>query len=244
MSVIIPARNEEHNVEKTCRAVAGEFKAHGIEDCEILLVNDHSSDKTLETLAQLSRSLPGVRYVDNDGSPGFGMAVRLGLEKSRGETVCIMMADLSDSPSDLRRYYDELQRGAECVFGSRFIKGSRISGYPFPKLVLNRSVNWLIKLVFKIPHNDITNAFKAYRREVISGVSPLLSHHFNLTVELPLKAIVRGYRYTTVPISWTNRVEGISKLKIKEMGSRYLFIILYVWLEKLLSRGDYRRRGV
>jgi len=90
-------------------------------------------------------------------------------------------------------------------------------------------------------YSDVTNAFKIYSREVIEGVQPILSHHFNLTVELPLKAIVRGFSYTVIPLRWYNQTAGISKRKIKEMGSRYLFIILYIWLEKHLSRGDYHR---
>ena len=95
--------------------------------------------------------------------------------------------------------------------------------------------------LFGIRNNDITNAFKCYRKEVIEGISPIISPHFNLTVELPLKAIVRGYTYATIPISWSNRVSGISKLKLKEMGSRYLFIVLYIFLEKMLTKKDYRR---
>jgi dolichol-phosphate mannosyltransferase len=109
-------------------------------------------------------------------------------------------------------------------------------------MLLNRMANFFIKTLFRLDHNDITNAFKCYRRDVIKGIQPLLSPHFNLTVEMPLKAIVRGYRFVTVPISWTNRTAGESKLKIKEMGSRYLFIVLYCWLERRLSRGDYLRK--
>jgi dolichol-phosphate mannosyltransferase len=93
--------------------------------------------------------------------------------------------------------------------------------------------------MFGLKYNDVTNAFKMYRKSVIEGVSPLLSHHFNLTVEIPLKAIVRGYSYSVLPITWRNRKTGTSKLKLREMGSRYLFIVLYIWLEKHLSRGDY-----
>jgi dolichol-phosphate mannosyltransferase len=121
-------------------------------------------------------------------------------------------------------------------------RGGRTYDYPAVKYVLNRLANAFIKVLFRIDHDDITNAFKAYRREVIEGVHPILAKHFNLTVELPLKAIVRGYRYCRVPISWRNRTTGVSKLKIKEMGSRYLFIVLYVWLEKKLSKGDYYRK--
>jgi dolichol-phosphate mannosyltransferase len=153
----------------------------------------------------------------------------------------VMMADASDSPEDLIKYYRKLQEGYDCAFGSRFVRGSRVIDYPIHKLTINRLANWFVKVLFRVRFNDITNAFKCYRREAIDGMQPLISPHFNLTVEMPLKAIVRGYSYAVVPISWTNRKTGISKLKIKEMGSRYLFIVLYLWMERHLSRGDYVR---
>jgi len=153
------------------------------------------------------------------------------------------MADSSDSPQNIVDYYYNLQQGYDCVFGSRFIKGGKVIDYPVHKLMINRLANLFIKILFGLKLNDTTNAFKAYRREVIEGISPILSHHFNLTVEIPLKAIIRGYSYQIIPITWENRKAGVSKLKIKEMGSRYLFIVLSIWLEKYLSRGDYRREN-
>ena len=176
--------------------------------------------------------------------PGFGYAVRAGLELYTGEAVAIMMADLSDSPRDLVAYYRVLEQGYDCAFGTRFGAGGRTDGYPIPKLLINRVVNTGIRLMFRSAYNDTTNAFKAYRRHVIDQIQPLLSNHFNLTAEMPLKAIVRGYTYAVVPVSWTNRRHGASKLRLQEMGSRYLFIVLYVWLEHHLSRGDYRRADV
>jgi dolichol-phosphate mannosyltransferase len=115
--------------------------------------------------------------------------------------------------------------------------------YPWFKLVLNRLANWSIRVLFRHGYNDTTNAFKAYRREVIETVQPLLSNQFNLTVELPLKAVVRGHSYAIVPVSWKNRTSGGTKLSVQEMGSRYLFIVLHVFLEHHLSRGDYRLPG-
>jgi dolichol-phosphate mannosyltransferase len=152
-----------------------------------------------------------------------------------------MMADESDDCRDVAVYWDQLNAGFDCVFGSRFIRGGGTIDYPLHKLVLNRIVNTMIRLAFRIRCNDITNAFKAYRRTVIDGCSPLIAPHFNLTVEIPLKAIVRGYTWTTVPITWRNRRTGMAKLKLRDVGSRYLFIVAYVWLEKILSRGDYAR---
>ena len=240
-SVIIPAHNEEDLIENTCRSIIGEFEKEGIADYEIVIVNDNSTDGTARAILSLEGRFPKLRSVDNAPPHGYGFAVRRGLETFKGEAACIVMADLSDSPADIVRYYREMKGGRECVFGSRFLRESKVHDYPVFKLILNRLANWFIRILFHTDYNDTTNAFKCYRREVIEGVQPILSHHFNLTVELPLKAIVRGYQYTIIPISWTNRAAGVSKLKIKEMGSRYLFIILYVFLEKMLSRGDYRR---
>jgi dolichol-phosphate mannosyltransferase len=179
--------------------------------------------------------------VKNPGPHGFGRAIQKGLATASGDAVVIMMADESDDCRDVVRYWNALREGYDCVFGSRFMKGGGTIDYPWLKWVLNRQANLFIRLLFGIRLNDTTNAFKAYRREVIEGCLPILSPHFNITVELPLKAIVRGYSWKVIPITWRNRRSGIAKLKIREMGSRYFFIVAYVWLEKYFSRGDYRR---
>lgn len=240
LSVVIPARNEAGCIASTITAITAVLRAESIAH-EILVVDDGSTDGTPEIVRNLAESHREVRLVLNGAPHGFGYAVRAGLRAYAGDAVAIMMGDNSDSPRDLVAYYRSLERGAECVFGSRFIKGGRTYGYPAHKLVVNRLANWFIAVLFGLRLNDTTNAFKCYRRHVIDGLQPLISPHFNLTVEMPLKAIVRGYHFTVVPISWRNRTEGISKLKLREMGSRYLFIVLYLWLEKYLSRGDYRR---
>ena len=241
-SIIIPAHNEEWGIATTCEAIVARFARAGIADYEICIVNDNSQDRTGEILKDLSARIPFVRCVNNAPPNGYGFAVRKGLEAFAGQCACVVMGDLSDSPDDILAYYREMKNGAECVFGSRFIPGAKVIDYPRHKFWLNRLANRFIKILFHLDHNDITNAFKCYRRDVIDGIQPLLSAHFNLTVEMPLKAIVRGFTYATLPISWTNRKSGESKLKIKEMGSRYLFIVLYAWLERKLARGDYRRR--
>jgi dolichol-phosphate mannosyltransferase len=240
LSVVIPAHNERDSIGATVQNLSEELRSNQI-PYEILVVDDASSDGTGEVVQALAERDRGVRLVRSPRPAGFGQAVRAGLDEYTGDAVAIVMADLSDSPADLVRYYAVLQAGFDCAFGSRFVRGGHVQDYPKLKLVMNRLVNFGIRLLFRHGYNDTTNAFKAYRREVIDNVQPLLSNHFNLTVEIPLKAIVRGHSYEVVPISWTNRAHGVSKLKLQEMGSRYLFIVLYVFLEHHLSRGDYRR---
>jgi dolichol-phosphate mannosyltransferase len=243
LSVVIPACNEEGSIADTVRAVTSALQYEDI-DYEVVVVDDASTDTTAVVVSRLAEADGRVRYVRSPYRNGFGFAVRAGLEEFTGDAVAIMMADGSDSAADLVGYYRLLQAGYDCAFGSRFMPGSELHGYPRIKLAVNRVVNLGIRLLFGHGYNDTTNAFKAYRREVIDTVQPLVSHHFNLTVELPLKAIVRGHSYAIAPITWTNRKTGESKLRLQEMGSRYAFIVLMVFLEHHLSRGDYRRAGV
>jgi dolichol-phosphate mannosyltransferase len=241
LSVVVPARDEEGCIVSTLERLSRELQQHRISH-EIVAVDDGSTDGTWSLLQDLATRIPELTPVQNKGLHGFGRAVIYGLDAMTGDSVVIFMADASDDCGDVVRYWEELNKGYDCVFGSRFIRGGRTIDYPFIKLILNRLANTFIRLIFGIRLNDTTNAFKAYRREVIEGCRPLIAPHFNLTVELPLKAIVRGYTWTVIPITWRNRQSGAPKLKIKEMGSRYLFICLYVWLEKYFSRGDYRRK--
>jgi dolichol-phosphate mannosyltransferase len=241
LSIVIPAYNEEDCIESTAHLISERLEEDKI-DYEILVVNDNSKDNTEAVLQKINQENPRIRYINNYYPNGFGFAVRCGLENFSGDAVAVVMADNSDSPDNMVDYYYKLQEGYDCVFGSRFIKGGKVIDYPIHKLIVNRLANLFIQVLFGLKFNDTTNAFKIYRKEVIEGISPLLSHHFNLTVEMPLKAIVRGYSYTTIPITWRNRTTGVSKLKLKEMGSRYLFIVLSIWLEKHFSRGDYKRK--
>jgi len=241
-SVVIPARDEEESLPPTLGEIYRTFAAEGVPH-EIVVVDDGSRDRTWAALQELKQKIPTLAPTQNaGGAHGFGRAVVWGLDHSRGDAVVIMMADASDSPADAVKYWRLLNAGHDCAFGSRFMAGGKVVDYPRVKLFVNRIANALVRVGFHIPLNDTTNAFKAYRRTVIDGCRPFLAPHFNLTVELPLKAIVRGYSYAITPISWQNRKHGAAKLKIKEMGSRYFFICAYVWLEKYFSRGDYRRK--
>ena len=238
LSVIIPARNESENLQSCIGGILEVLKKNQINH-EILVIDDGSTDDTQEIITKVTSVNPSVRCIKNQCENGFGYAVRLGLQEFTGDAVAIMMADQSDSPDDLVKYWKCLQDGCDCAFGSRFIQGSRVLDYPLVKLIANRIVNTMIRIAFNIKSNDVTNAFKMYRREVIEGCKPLISPHFNLTVEIPLKAVIRGFSYKVLPISWKNRTKGVAKLKLKEMGSRYFFITAYLWLEKYFSRGDY-----
>jgi dolichol-phosphate mannosyltransferase len=242
LSVVMPAQNEEGSVGGTVEGVVAVLDREQV-DYEVVVVNDDSDDSTEAVVNAIGAENPRVRCHRSHYERGFGMAIRAGLDVFEGDAVVIVMADASDDPEDLVKYHRLLEDGWDCAFGSRFMPGAKIYDYPGLKLTINRLANWFIRILFRHGYNDTTNAFKGYRREVVETIQPLLSKHFNLTVEMPLKAIVRGHSYAVIPTDWTNRAAGVAKLKMKEMGSRYLFIVLYVWLENALSRGDYQVRN-
>ena len=242
LSVVLPAYNEEGSIEETLRTLYAKLLEEKI-DHEIVVVNDNSKDNTLSLLTTIQETIPTLVVHTNLGPNGFGYAIRYGLERFQGGCVAIMMSDLSDDPSDLVAFYRKMvTENLDCVFGSRFIRGGATFDYPKHKYLINRFANTLIRILLGMSYNDSTNAFKLYKKSTIQGLKPFLSAHFNLTIELPLKAIIRGYTYGVLPNSWRNRKAGESNLKIKEMGSRYLFILLYVIIEKYLSRNDYLKR--
>ena len=240
LSFVIPARDEEGCIGSTIERLHAELAQAGIAH-EMVVVDDGSKDRTWALLNEMAAQVPELKPVQNLGEHGFGRAVIYGINHSTGDAVVVYMADASDDPRDAVKYWKLLNQGYHAVFGSRFITGGEVVDYPWLKRMVNRMANAFLKTMFRHGLNDTTNAFKAYRRETLDGCRPFLAPHFNLTVELPLKTIIRGYNWTIMPIGWRNRKSGESKLKIKEMGSRYLFIALYCWLEKYFSRGDYKR---
>ncbi len=242
LSVVIPARDEASCIASTVEHLHLELSLHNVPH-EIVVVDDGSSDATWQVLMSLDQGSKNLVAIQNPRPHGFGRAVTRGLDVMKGDAVVIMMADESDDYRDVVRYWKLLNQDYDCVFGSRFMRGGGVIDYPRHKLLLNRLANYFIRILFRIAYNDVTNAFKAYRKTAIDGCRPLISPHFNLTVELPLKAIVRGYTWTETPITWRNRKTGIAKFKIKEMGSRYFFICMYVWLEKYFSQGDYKKES-
>jgi len=241
LSVVIPVYNEEDIIDQTVHEIVAELVENRI-DFEIVLVNDTSTDNTREVLVDLQERYGQIVLTDNSLPRGFGRAVSSGLKVATGEAIVVVMGDMSDAPEDIVSYFRVLENGYDCAFGSRFIKGSTVDDYPKLKLLVNRLANKFVQCLFLLPYNDITNAFKGYRREVIEACWPFFSSYFNITVEIPLKAINRGFSYKVVPIKWYGRKSGVSKLKIKEMGRKYLFTTLYLWLEKVLLRDELKNR--
>jgi len=237
LSVVIPAYNEEQNLPPAVADLQEQLSENHI-PYEIIIVNDNSQDGTAAVIAELMKADPLIRTVNRRPPGGFGRAVRSGLEAVRGDIAVVCMADASDAPEDVVRYYHTIQAGYDCVFGSRFIKGSSVNSYPRLKLIVTRLVNRMIKLLFRCSFNDLTNAFKAYRVSVLRECGPFQACHFNLTIELSLNALIRGYKIAQITIRWRGRTWGCSNLSLWKMGRRYLATLLKLYTERLLIRDD------
>ncbi len=236
-SVVIPAYNESENIIPTAEAIVSELRKEEI-PFELVVINDNSTDLTPAVIAKAKERFPEIKLIDNTPPGGFGRAVRLGLDNASGEAIAVVMADLSDSPQDMVRYYRKLEEGYDSVFGSRFIKGGKVTAFPKVKLVMNRLMNNLMRVMFLTHHNDLTNAFKAYRRHVVESIKPLRAAHFNITIEISLSILIRHYNIAQIPISWSGRTWGSSNLKLREMGRRYFCTMLKIWFERLLILDD------
>jgi dolichol-phosphate mannosyltransferase len=238
LSIIIPAYNEEKNIAECINELQATLREKYEIPYEIIVVNDNSKDRTEDVVRAEMAANESIRLVNRKPPGGFGRAVRSGLEEVRGDVVVVYMADLSDDPEDVVAYYKKIQEGYDCVFGSRFIRGSKVVHYPILKLVVNRIVNRCIQVMFWTRFNDLTNAFKAYQTEVIRDCGPYHASHFNLTLEMSLGALVRNYNIAQIPISWSGRTWGSSNLRITEMGRRYLSTLLMLFFQRHLIADD------
>jgi dolichol-phosphate mannosyltransferase len=237
LSVVIPTHDEEANIGPCLDELTGALRGDAI-PYEIVVVNDNSTDGTADVVRGRASLDPAIRVVARQPPEGFGRAIRAGLEVVTGDAVVIYMADLSDDPRDAIAYYRLLEQGYDCVFGSRFMAGSHVDHYPRVKRIVNRVVNRTIQLLFWTRFNDLTNAFKAYRIGVVRDCGPYRASHFNITLEMSLSALIRRYRIAQVPIRWYGRTWGSSKLRLREMGRKYLYVVIKMLAERMLVGDD------
>ena len=233
LSIIIPVYNESKQIQYTIKKLL-KFKKN-IKNLEIIFINDFSKDNTYEVIKKNIRRKKFIKLVNNK-KKGLGFAIQIGILKSKKKYVCIFMADLSDDLSDVKKYYNLISnKKIDAVFGTRFSKNSRVYNYPFIKLILNRIFNNIVKLLFFTSYNDLTNAFKIYKRKTLIKMLPISSENFDVFLELPLKIIIRKGKYIITSINWKNRKKGKSNFKIKELSSKYAYTLYRCILEKYLN---------
>lgn len=224
LSCIIPARNEEENIVVVIEALSEVLRnSPDLPFYEIIIVDDNSTDQTGSLIDNLAKNDSHLRTVHRTSSPGFGNAIKAGMREAKGDIIIPFMGDLSDDPKDVLLLMNGIEQGYDIAYGSRFIEGGSLKGYPRKKMIANRAFNNLVRFAFGMPNKDITNAFKAYRREVIEaiGIQNLESSGFDLTVEIPIKAHILGFRSIEIPVHWTDRTAGEAKLKLSRNGTVY-----------------------
>ena len=243
LSIVIPAYNEQENIGPCLEDLMTLLVDQAGIDTEVIVVNDNSTDATESEVLKRQQRWPTIRLVRRQPPGGFGRAIRSGLQFVRGSVVIIYMADRSDHPIDAKRYYETILEGYDCVFGSRFIDGSEVKQYPRVKLWVNRLVNKAVQWMFWTPMNDLTNAFKAYRIEVIDLCGPYRACHFNITLQMSLSALISRFRIKEIPIRWEGRTWGSTNLRMREMGRRYLCTLLMLFFQRVLMSDDVVAEG-
>ncbi len=234
LTILIPIKNETEIIENTLLVLENSWLKEI--DHEIIFLDDYSEDDTFQKIKNYTKKSLNIKIVKNI-KKGLGSAIHEGVKNSSKNFFTIFMSDLSDSLDDLKKYYDTIKdESLDSVFGSRFIEGSNVINYPTKKLILNRIANNIIRFLFLTNYNDFTNAFKIYKTSTLKSLFPFVSESFNIFLELPLKIISRKYSYKIIPISWTGRKKGSSKFNIKELGSNYIFTLIYCFSEKILLK--------
>ncbi len=222
VSIVIPVHNEQDSIVNTIRRLEGALNF----EHEVVVVNDHSGDKTLEVLNPLISEIPFLKLVDNKKAQGFANTLNAGFQLARGEYVVCVMADLCDDPLLIPVMFEKIKEGFDIVCGSRYMKkGERIGG-PKLKAFFSRFFSLSLHSLIGVPTHDIANSFKMYRRQVLEDIKTE-SKGFEISVEIPLKAFFAGYKISEVPTIWTERKSGESKFHLSKQGLAYLR--LYLW---------------
>jgi len=225
-SVIIPMFNEQETIAETIRAVVAEMEGLGV-DWELILVNDGSTDGTVDVCRRESERDRRIRVEDYAPNRGRGYALRRGFAAAGGDFVITIDADLTYSPDHISRIWRELRAGtADIVIGSPYMKGGKTVGVPLKRLLISRLGN--IVLSFALPGRirTVTGILRGYRREVLEALA-LESDGKEIHLEILSKAIATGYRVKEIPAVLTGRTKGASKFKFGVTSLSHLLFSFY-----------------
>lgn len=239
ISVVVPCRNEEMNVEPFVTRLTDLF---GTYVHEIILVDDNSTDSTravIERLAAYDRKIkPVIRHAPN----GVGLAIRDGYRMATGRYVLSMDCDFQHLLPEVRDLLDAAALyGYDMVVGSRFSRHSVLLNYPFAKIVANRGFHLLARIALVRRFRDLTNNLKLLKHEVVDRLI-LTQPGFAINAETGLQPLVMGYTVKEVPISWINRTPdmGRSAFRLVHAGSGYVHVLFNLWLARVLRAGPYK----
>jgi SAM-dependent methyltransferase len=235
VSVVVPAHNEESNIQTLVDGLLGFY---GDYIHEIVIVNDNSSDRTAEAVLRAARKEPRVRLVNRTGPNGVGRALRDGYQAATGRYILSMDCDFVAILPEFRGLFDAVAQGRDGAIGSRFSHESVLLNYPFAKMVSNRVCHLLIKTFLLDGVRDLSNNLKLYRADILRNLE-IQSPFFAANLETGLKPMLRGYDIAEVPISWINRTPemGSSSFHLRRVCADYAKALYRCW------RGVRQRRG-
>lgn len=225
LSVIIPTYNEKEIIEDSITRIFSNLLKYKINNVEVLIVDD-SKDGTEKILEKISRSYKNLKIIHRQKSKGVGSAIREGIAQSSGKFGIVFMSDAPDDIKYIPSILEKLRKGYDFVHTSRFMKGSKIEGYPFIKTLANRLANYSVRVVFlRFDLKDFTSLFKGFKMDKVKELK-LEANEFDIGLEIALKAIRRGYKIIEVPVNWKEREAGNSKLRLSKQAPQYAKRIL------------------
>jgi dolichol-phosphate mannosyltransferase len=224
ISIILPTRNETDGIAKCINKISDTLEKQNL-TYELLIMDDESTDGTKDVVAKLSGSNKNIRLVNRSPPYGFGYSIRDGIQMANGKMAAIMMADLSDNPAFLASMKERIDTGCDCVNGSRFLKGSKITGYSTVKYISNRMFNIAVMAGFFTGVTDTSNNFKAFRTDKAKKVT-LDSRGFEVGAELMLKMLINGMNICEVPVTWEDRASGTAKFRLRNNFIKYFLLFL------------------
>jgi len=210
LSIVIPARNEQENLEETIDSL---FSFVNGDTTEIIVVNDHSTDNTEMIVRKIAKKRPQVKLVHNDNEPGFANALKTGFAHAKGEYVIPVMADGCDNAATIQLMIEKAKEGFDLVCGCRYMKNGGKYGGPKFQNFFSKFVCLSLYYLAGIPTRDVSNAFKLYRRKSLQQIC-LNEKGFAISMEAALKFYFQGYKICDVPTVWYGRKKGRSKFKI------------------------------
>lgn len=223
--VIIPTYNEKENIEKIIRKV---FNLNFT--FEVLIIDDGSPDGTADIVKKLQLEYSGLHLEQRTGKLGLGTAYIHGFKwalKNAYQYIFEMDADFSHNPEDLYKLYTACKNGADIAIGSRYVKGVNVVNWPMSRVLMSYFASMYVRFITRINIQDATAGFKCYRRIVLETI-PLDKIKFvgyAFQIEMKFTAIKYGFNVVEVPIIFTDRTEGTSKMSTKIFREAFLGVI-------------------
>lgn len=223
--VIIPTYNEIENIDRMVRTVFSLPR-----EFDLLIVDDGSPDGTAEHVKKLQKEFPGLHIEERKGKLGLGTAYIHGFKWALArdfEYIFEMDCDFSHNPADLVRLLAACENGADVAVGSRYCKGGKVSNWPIGRILMSYFASVYVRLVLWIPVKDTTAGFKCYRRIVLQTIAldQIKFMGYAFQIEMKYRAYRKGFKIVEVPILFTDRVFGVSKMSTKIFKEAFLGVL-------------------